>query len=647
MSPNKVFTELADGLASRRQILKGGLAAAATSFFTCFQSEARSNTVVGRMMCNFDAVPAGDQDAVIAPSGYSVQVLAPWGEAIVPSAPTRMGSASASEQAGRIGMHHDGLHYFPILSSSEDGLLVINHEYIEPRFLHESYSGRLFGRHDVLIEKGVRNSEHVKKELCAHGISIIRISRDADGNWTVRDDPRNRRITGLTHIEISGPVRGVDQVRTKYSPSGTGVQGTLNNCAGSATPWNTYLAAEENWADYFCLRRSHKPSASQARYGIRTGRSIYAWELAEGRDELFLRFDITPSAFEATQDYRNEANCFGWMVEVDPFNPGANPIKRTALGRFAHEGVVFAPVREGRPVVCYSGDDAKFEYIYKFVSQASYESESASGDLLDQGTLYAARFEDDGTGEWLPLVYGLGPLTEANGFTSQADVLVNARIAADYLGATKMDRPEWGAIDPTSGEVYFALSNNNARATTNRSAANPRSKNIFGHIIRWSENDGDHAAERFSWSVFLLAGPAEDSRDANGSSLSSGAQFACPDGLSFDKKGRLWIQTDVSDHELNRGKMASFGNNQMLVADPLTGHVKRFLVGPVGQEITGFTCTPDQRTIFVNIQHPGATTSAWGFAAGRYASNWPDGPGAVPRSATIAISRVDGGFIGE
>ena len=307
---------------------------------------------------------------------------------------------------------------------------------------------------------------------------------------------------------------------------------------------------------------------------------------------------------------------------------------------------MFAPAIEGRPVVCYSGDDAQFEYIYKFVSTRPYQAATANGSLLDDGVLYVARFNDDGTGEWLPLIFGQGPLNAENGFRSQADVLVNTRLAADRVGATKMDRPEWGAVDPRTGEVYFTLTNNVRRTEKDRNAANPRATNAFGHIIRWTEGNGDHASTRFNWNMFLLAGDPTDSRDAAGKPLGAAGAHACPDGLWFDAAGRLWIQTDMGESEMYRGRLQSFGSNQMLAADPATGEVRRFLVGPVGQEITGIAATPDGRTMFINVQHPGATTSAEDFAAGKFTSNWPDGSGKLPRSATVVITRDDKGVIG-
>ncbi|MFN3891513.1 MAG: PhoX family protein [Beijerinckiaceae bacterium] len=652
-SVNRTFADVADSFLSRRGLLAGAGAFALTAAFTASAradgaaaSEARETS----KLLGFEPVAPSVQDGVSVPKGYRTQVIAAWGEPVSGSAPAFSPAASARDQEKQLGMHHDGMHFFPTGGSSTDGLLVVNHEYVEPRFLHASYAGKPLKSDDVIVENGVRDPEHVLKEINAHGVSILRIARGADGRWEIREDSRARRITGQTPMEIAGPVRGDNLVKTKYSPDGTRVRGTLNNCAHGVTPWNTYMTAEENWASYFRngAQADGKPALprEQARYGVRSGRSRYGWELAAGAADEFRRFDATPGGADASQDYRNEPNGFGWMVEIDPFNPSALPVKRTALGRFAHEGVVFAPAVEGRPVVCYSGDDALFEYIYKFVSAKPYNAATASGALLDEGVLYVARFNDDGSGEWLPLVHGEGPLTAANGFRSQADVLVNTRLAADRVGATKMDRPEWGAIEPKSGAVYFTLTNNSRRSDKDRNAANPRAANAFGHIIRWNEEGGDHAATRFRWSIFLLAGDEGDSRGADGKPLDAAGAHACPDGLWFDGAGRLWIQTDMGESAMYRGRLQAFGSNQMLAADPVTGEVRRFLVGPVGQEITGVVETPDARTMFINVQHPGANTSAEDFAAGKFASNWPDGAGRVPRSATVVITREDGGVIG-
>jgi hypothetical protein len=648
-SANPTLYDVIDARASRRGFMVGGLAAAVGGVFGA--GAARATQAPGKSLLGFKAIPVSEADSVVVPEGYRVQVLAPWGTPITGSMPAfRDGADTGAEQGMQIGMHHDGLHFFPIGGSSADGLLAMNHEYVEARFLHAAWRGRELRESGVRIENERRDTDEVLKEINAHGVSVVRVRRGANGGWDVVQDPRNRRITAATPMVFSGPVRGSRHVVTKYSPDGTRTRGTINNCAHGYTPWNTYMTAEENWAGYFrnTDRQDQKPNQPRehARYGVATERSRYAWELAASGADEFIRFDASTRGASPAEDYRNEPNGFGWMVEIDPFDPNSVPVKRTHLGRFAHEGVVFAPAIPGKPIVCYSGDDARFEYIYKFVSARPYDPATASGALLDEGTLYAAKFNADGTGEWLALAPGHNGLTPANGFADLADILVNTRLAADRAGATKLDRPEWGTVDPTSGEVYFALTNNTSRTEAQVDPVNPRARNQFGQIVRWTESRGEHAATTFRWDLFVVAGDVGTSRGVNGRALNADSIFACPDGLWFDADGRLWIQTDMGESEMNRGDLKPMGNNQMLAADPRTGEIRRFLTGPKGQEITGVITTPDGRTMFVNVQHPGATTSAADFAAGKFASNWPDGGARVPRSATLIITRIDGGVIG-
>ncbi|MCE8042076.1 PhoX family phosphatase [Halomonas daqingensis] len=646
-SGNAYFGDILEARMSRRTLLRGSLAAAiagamATSLpFGRALAAGSSSPSIG-----FKAIPIGTGDSVVVPEGYRVQAFIPWGTPISGSMPAFSLDASGEDQAHQIGSHHDGMHFFAIDGSSRDGLLVLNHEYVEPRFLHGAAAGLAldadgFPQH----EDGSRDADQVRKELNAHGVSVVRVRQGDDGQWQVVEDRLNRRVTGLTPMQLAGPVAGTEHVVTKYSPDGSMTRGTLNNCAHGVTPWNTYLAAEENWAGYFA-NEDAEIDRRQSRYGIATrAEGRYQWHRAQGGADEFVRFDATSHGTSPSEDYRNEPHAFGYMVEIDPFDPQSTPVKRTHLGRFAHEGVIFAPAVEGQPVVAYSGDDARFEYIYKFVSARPYQAASADGSLLDEGTLYVARFNDDGSGEWLALAPGQNGLTPENGFADLADILVNTRSAADHVGATKMDRPEWGAVDPATSQVYFTLTNNTRRSEEQVDAANPRAENHFGHIVRWQE-EGTHAAERFTWDIFVLAGDTESGRDLAGEPLGQEAIFASPDGLWIDPDRRVWIQTDISESVMNTGIHEVFGNNQMLVADPETGEIRRFLTGPIGQEITGVVTTPDQRTMFVNVQHPGATTSAEAFAAGESVSHWPDGGSAIPRSATLVITREDGGIIG-
>jgi secreted PhoX family phosphatase len=427
-------------------------------------------------------------------------------------------------------------------------------------------------------------------------------------------------------------------MRTSADPQGQTVLGTLNNCASSKTPWGTYLSGEENFAFYFGA--GDKPTPDQQRWGAPKA-GFYAW------DKHDARFDL--------QKNPNELHRFGWVVELDPMDPNSTPVKRTALGRAAHEGAWVGVTKDGRAVV-YSGEDARFEYIYKFVSRDKIKpagngltQAQANKDLLDHGVLHVARFDADGKGQWIPMIHGQGPLTAANGFADQGEILIKSRQASDLLGATKMDRPEWLTIDPLSGWVYCTLTNNSQRGTAGRpgvDAANPRANNVMGQIIRWKDA-GDFDGKSFEWNHLVLAGdPANERAEAKGNI--KGDIYACPDGIAFDKQGVLWIQTDAHATQMYKGELARIGNNQMLACDPATGETRRFLTGPTNCEVTGVGLTPDNTTMFISIQHPGETPSDRSDPAkpSQY-SNWPNyAPNGRPRSALVAIRKNDGGVIG-
>ncbi|QLC72410.1 PhoX family phosphatase [Pseudomonas sp. LPB0260] len=643
-SSNPHFNQLIETRLARRQVLAGGAALGALAFFGAAVPGISSAAPAAgqpqstppfrqRSKLPFSAVAVSRGDDISVPDGYKASPFIPWGTPITGSYPAFLEDASnsAEDQAQQTGMHHDGMHFFPIDAQrgpgrdSEHGLLVLNHEYIDVGLIHP--------KGPTVVDGKRISAEEVRKEINAHGVSVVEIRRNPQGDWEVLPSARNRRITAATPMQIRGPARGHALLRTRYSPDGTATRGTQNNCANGFTPWGTYLTCEENWAGYFASRDTQLPR-ELSRYGLRDS-SRYGWETLAG-DE-FERFDATRKAASAEGDYRNEPNHFGWIVEIDPFAPESAPVKRTALGRFAHEGLVFAPVKPGRPVVCYSGDDSQNEYIYKYVSRHKYRPGRSDGSLLDDGTLYVARFDGNGKGKWLALDihdkhFQRACLAAGVSFADQGEVLINTRLAADIVGATKMDRPEWGAVNPDNGEVYFTLTNNKSRSETD--AANPRPANAYGHIIRWRERSWNSAGRRFSWDLFLLAGPENDSVGPNGQPLGADNLLASPDGLWFDPEGRLWIQTDMSGSQLHSGP---FGNNQMLVADPASGEMKRFLVGPQGAEVTGISATPDFRTLFVNIQHPGE-----GSTADKLLSTWPDGPGKRPRSSTLVITREDG-----
>ena len=583
---------------------------------------AEKNKDINRL--RFQAMPPSVEDFVQVPTDYSFNVLAAWGEpvGIAGNMPAYRADASntASEQAVQMGMHHDGLVFYPLNGSSDHGVIVTNHEYTDEGLLHSD---------------GILNwsAEKVRKSQHAVGFSEFE-ARLTDKGWQmVRPSQFARRITAATPLDIGGPSAGHVLLQTAADTSGRKVLGTLGNCASSMTPWGTYLSGEENWSYYFST--GENPSAHHKRWGLKA-KSYYQWEQFDER-------------FNASV-HPNESNRFGWIVEFDPLNPNSTPVKRTALGRGAHEGAWASQTGDGRAVV-YSGEDARFEYIYKFISRDKIQTGGAAAnkDLLDHGTLYVARFDADGTGCWLPLVHGQGPLTIANGFADQGEILIKTRQASDLLGATKMDRPEWLTIDKETGWVYCTLTNNSNRGQGKHpgvDAANPRVNNTMGQIIRWKD-EHQFAGDRFEWNHLLLAGdPTNEREEAKGNI--HGDFFGCPDGLSMGPGGLLWIETDVHSSQLNQGEFKRIGNNQLLVCDPSTGEVKRFLTGPNMCEITGLSFTPDGTSLFINIQHPGESPSDIGDP--KYPnqfSSWPDHVDENrPRSATVAIRRKDGGVVG-
>ena len=655
-----------------------------------------------------NAVPKSLADRVVVPAGYSATVLTRLGDPVKSGISAYANDGSDTDFANRFGDHGDALYYFGMsatgtfqFDNSTRGLLVQNHEALTEIFLHPA--GTNFAR----TSGNRRPSAQVLKETEAHGVSVVEVARGATGNGVSLnlDGTKNRRVTTRTPMVLSGPVAGDARVTHKsYTANGgtfgngINVQGTLNNCANGYTPWGTYLACEENWAGYFFRGKADQARRDDLeRYGIRTvgdrdfvGFQGLNWDTADGNEDEFKRFDCTATGATAADDFRNTPNTFGYNVEIDPFSTTAPNKKRTAMGRMGHEGAWAAPARAGKPVVFYMGDDGRFEYIYKFVSTAVWSEADRGGGItvgdkyLDSGKLFAAKFNADGSGQWLELAPGQSGLSASNGFGTQADVCLVTRRAADISGATNMDRPEWAAVNPTTGEVFFALTNNSGRGNGAATelpeiykggqdigvdAANPRVSNANGQIIRMRETGNDNGATSFKWEIMVF-GARADSTSNNPSQLDGNSDFSSPDGLWMDPRGLLWIQTDDGSNFTNGTGAAGSGtqalsNNQMLVTIPgemgQTPQIRRFFVGPKGCEITGVDITPDGKTMFVGVQHPGETVSGASFSLAdpaTFQSHWPMGGSgssatadaatgtARPRSSVVVVTKNDGGIIG-
>lgn len=703
---------------SRRQILRGGLGLSALSFLGLAgcAGGTDSDTPDLKPALNFSSAPLNQTyDGVSVPEGYQVNILYKLGDPINTStlAYSNKGTEAFASFDYRSGDHHDGMYFFGMgangkwdESVSDKGILCINHEAITPLFLHANGGPTVDG------SKIRTSSDEVQKEFRLHGVSVIEVNKTSDGKFTVnKNSTFNKRITTLTDMDISGPLKGNDLLKTKYSPNGEKTRGTVNNCASGYTPWGTYLTCEENYANYFkranTTGRTANDKASEARNSVTSTSGREGWTQVGGGDE-YARWDITITGASATDDFRNAAYTFGFNVEIDPFAPTSTPKKRTAMGRFAHEGAWVAPVTAGKPVVFYMGCDSEDEYIYKFVSTALWSQSDVNGGLaagdkyLDAGKLYVAKFNSNFTGEWLELTTGLNgeiQLVGSETYTfSAVDPYLNTRIAADKKGATQMDRPEWGAVNPANGEVYFTLTNaRSKRPVIETDAANPRSYtdnssgtgntagNWNGHIIRWRENNSNPAATAFDWDIYVFGAETDDLNNANVnlSGLTADNFLSSPDGLWFSKKtGIMYIQTDDGQFtnesngsgstcmllaaipgQVGDGSSVSVTNSVGGVSQTVTtrvgkvGQLKRLLTGPIDCEITGITETYDGKALFINIQHPGENTKAENLATPT--SSWPysdTGSGnpatantaksARPRSATIVLTRKDGGVVG-
>jgi len=610
LSDKTDFEVLSEASLSRRGFL-GGLAAGGLTAFA-MASAPLSALAKSTSRLSFKAVKANGLDTVTVPEGYNWHILGSWGDPLW-SQGTEFDQASRGTGASQelaMGDNTDGMALF-----AHNGRYVLaqNNEYVNRKIFHGNREG------------GVPvNADDVRKSKAGHGVSVFEVTYKND-KWTiVKDSPYNRRITADSPMEITGPAAGHDLMKTKMDPSGTKSLGTWNNCGNGRTPWGTYLTCEENFNGYFSSSDGNLDiPAELKRYGVKHKDRGYGWAMTDER------FDIAK--------HPNEANRVGYIVEIDPLDPKSTPKKRTALGRFKHENAEVVVAKDGH-IVVYMGDDERGEFLYKFVSARPMVTGSDNADLLNEGTLFVAKFHDNGKGEWLALT------PETTGMKSQADISIHTRIAASIVGATTMDRPEWVSANPNKVEAYCCLTNNKNRAIKTNAGGdatpvggpNPRKANNYGQIVRWQPINEDHTARAFNWDLFVVAGNPTVHTDAykGSANITPDNMFNSPDGLAFDSNGLLWIQTDGKYS--NKDDFADMGNNQMLVADPETGEIKRFLVGPKECEVTGITWSPDRRTVFVGIQHPGEKGN----------SHFPAGGNSVPRSSIIAISRDDGRTIG-
>ena len=723
-SGNPSLNDVIDARLSRRNVLRVGVGSAGAALLGTLSLSACGGGGDGgptpvpgaALSLGFPSVGKSLADVVTVPAGYTATPIYALGDPLSASTPAFKNDGTDTDYDNRAGDHHDGIEYFGLnatggrdANASERGLLVMNHEALTDQFLHPAG-----------VTANPRPAAEADKEIPAHGVSVVEV-RKVSGRFAIQSGSAlNRRVTPLTPMLISGPGRGNALMKTKFSPSGNDARGTINNCGTGSTPWGTYLTGEENWAGYFT-----RGSADDAARGGATARSVvsllrygrnqgaasrHGWETAGSADK-YARWNVSQSGTtsDGSDDYRNELNTFGYIVEIDPYDKEIAMRKRTALGRFAHESASFGNRVVGKPLAVYMGDDSRGEYMYKFVSAATWSAADAdpanritTGDkFLDSGKLYVAKFAADGSGQWIELAIGNSAIAgfASYRFADQADVLVNARLAADAVGATRMDRPEWCAVNPANGEIYYTLTNNSnrkvepagsAQSQQGLDAANPRSYtdaptaatmpgNVNGHILRMKEGGGDSGAIAFTWDIYLFGAQADaDQAKVNLSSLTGDQDFSSPDGLWFSPRtGLCFIQTDdgaytdVTNCMMLVGKPGAVGDGTAptisytkadgstvtvqtrMGAKPTPATLRRFLVGPRDCEITGITETPDGRAIFVNIQHPGETISKANIGdPSKFLSHWPGnagyGPGganARPRSTTIVVTRNDGGLI--
>ena len=719
-SDNRSFEQILRERVSRRDVLKTGAAlgtvtAGAMMFGYSPQVHAKNdNPTQAAKQLNFKAVDKNTLDTVSVPAGYTASIIYALGDPLKADVPAYRNDGSDTQFEHRAGDHHDGMEWFglddagrPSRTATTRGLLGMN---------HEATTNEKLSSHFIHSDGGVntlpRPEQESDKEIALHGVSFVEV-RQANGQWRYeQNSPFNARLTPNTPIALSGPAAGNALMKTKFDVSGKRARGTLNNCGTGKTPWNTLLTGEENWAGYFFrsanddAARNDQSVVALNRYGRKQGEaSRHGWE-SSGTQDRFARWNNSQigTSKDGSDDYRNEMNTFGYMVEIDPYSATKRAKKRTALGRFAHESASFNLLKPRQPLHIYMGDDARNEYIYKFVSAELWDPADANsanplavGDkYLDRGTLYAAKFNADGTGQWLELSMNNPAIKNYKGYTFKdlGDICINARLAADAVGATKMDRPEWNGSHPVTGEVYFTLTNNSKRSVNPKKgevapdAANPRvytdmkngkaqDGNPNGHILRLRDYL-TRGKTNFAWDIYLFGAEAlADASTINLSRLTDDQDFSSPDGIAFSPStGICWIQTDDSAYtdQTNCMMLAAIpgrvGDGPTIQLNyinaegqavpvttpvgkaPSSTELKRFLVGPKDCEITGLCETPDGKAIFVNIQHPGENTPLANIGAPeQYTSHWPAnagyGAGKRPRSATIVITKDDGGVIGS
>ncbi|MDW4498826.1 PhoX family phosphatase [Sulfitobacter sp. D35] len=613
------FDRVVERAISRRGFLGGalafgsGAAVMGTAFLKGSTAMAQESTRFA-----FEQIAAQTDGTVHVPDGYSWDVLVRWGDPLFSDAPEFNAETGVPVQGSDrvFGENTDGMELFNVGGRE---ILVVNSEYTNNDInLPHTEEGDPASADDVLLLQQLQ------------GVSVMEIEEGDDGWSVVVDSPFNRRIHHNSPMKIVGPAAGHDLLKTEADPTGTESLGTFNNCGSGRTPWGTYLTCEENFNGYFGatgeMPTDEKLVAGYERYGVGADGWGYNYHVHDPR------FDVSKTP--------NEPHRVGYIVEIDPANPDSTPVKHTALGRIKHENAAAVVAPDGR-VVVYMGDDERGEFMYKWVSRDSYMPGADTSTLLSEGQLFAAKFNDDMTGEWVALT------PEATGMDA-AEIAIFTRTAASAVGATTMDRPEWVAVNPQAVEAYCCLTNNSRRGTTNDdgsiktnaggdemsvNAPNPRETNEYGQIVRWRPHEDDHTVATFDWDLYVMAGNPEvheGTPNAGSENVNAGNLFNSPDGMMIDTTGVIWIQTDGDDS--NEGDFVGMGNNQMLAGDPVTGEIRRFMTGPNGSEVTGLTWSSDRRSMFVGIQHPAAP--------------FPDGDGSLPRSSIIVIKRDDNALVG-